>query len=194
MTAQPRKVLSALLGCRALLGCLALLAGSAARADSAALDDVLHSLAARRHGEVSFIEQHFLSMLKRPVESSGELIYDAPDHLEKRTLEQGHVLTVQRGHGTHVLDLKSYPQVLPLIESIRATLAGDRAALEQRFKLEFGGDQARWMLVLTPLDPQAAKAVSRVQIDGARDNLLRVEIQQPDGDRSLMTLRSHASP
>ena len=196
MSAERRNMLSA------LLVCLALLAGSAARADSGALDDVLHSLAARRHGEVSFIEQHFLSMLKRPVESSGELIYDAPDHLEKRTAEphpeslvlQGHVLTVQRGHSTHVLDLKSYPQVLPLIESIRATLAGDRTALEQRFKLEFGGDQARWMLVLTPLDAQAAKAVSRVQIDGARDNLLRVEIQQPDGDRSLMTLRSHASP
>ena len=185
-----------------LVGAALLLEGSAARAESDALDDVLHSLAARRHGEVSFIEQHFLSMLKRPVESSGELIFDAPDHLEKRTLEphpeslvlQGNVLTVQRGHGTHVLDLKSYPQVLPLIESIRATLAGDRAALEQHFKLEFGGDQARWTLLLTPLDAQVAKAVSRVQIDGAQDNLQRVEIQQPDGDRSLMTLRPHASP
>jgi hypothetical protein len=185
---------------RAFIGCLTLLSGNALRADSGDLDDVLHGLAARRHGEVSFIEQHFLSMLKRPVESSGELIYVAPDHLEKRTLEprpeslvlQGQVLTVQRGHSTHVLDLKSYPQVLPLIESIRATLAGDRAALEQRFKLDFGGDRARWILVLTPLDAQVAKAVSRVQIDGARDDLLRVEIQQPDGDRSLMTLRPHA--
>jgi outer membrane lipoprotein carrier protein LolA len=195
MNARPSGML------RALIGCLTLLSGNALRADSGDLDDVLHALAARRHGEVSFIEQHFLSMLKRPVESSGELIYDAPDHLEKRTLEprpeslvlQGQVLTVQRGRSTHVLDLKSYPQVLPLIESIRATLAGDRAALEQRFKLDFGGDRARWILVLTPLDAQVAKAVSRVQIDGARGDLLRVEIQQPDGDRSLMTLRPHAS-
>jgi len=188
-----------LLVLRALFGCLTVCAGSAACADSDALDDVLHSLAARRHGEVSFIEQHFLSLLKRPAESSGELIYDAPDHLEKRTVEphpeslvlQGHVLTVQRGRSTRVLDLKSYPQVVPLIESIRATLAGDRAALEQRFKLEFGGDAARWTLVLTPLDAQVAKVVARVQIDGARDNLLRVEIRQADGDRSLMTLRPH---
>lgn len=187
---------------RALLVCVTLLAGSTARADSDALDEILHSLAGRRHGETTFIDQHFLSLLKRPVESSGELIYDAPDHLEKRTLQphpeslvlQGHVLTVQRGHSTHVLDLESYPQVLPLIESIRATLAGDRAALEQRFNLEFGGDPARWWLVLTPLDAQVAKALSRVQIDGARDTLLRVEILQADGDRSLMTLRPHASP
>ena len=28
-------------------------------------------MAARRHGEVDFIEQHFLAVLKRPAESSG---------------------------------------------------------------------------------------------------------------------------
>ncbi len=38
-------------------------------------------------GGWSFVEQHFLALLKRPVESSGELIYDAPDRLEKRTIE-----------------------------------------------------------------------------------------------------------
>jgi hypothetical protein len=33
-----------------------------------------------------------------------------------------------------------------------------------------------------------------VRIDGMRDQLLKVEIRQPDGDRSLMTLRPAASP
>jgi hypothetical protein len=33
-----------------------------------------------------------------------------------------------------------------------------------------------------------------LQIDGSRDQLLRVEIRQPDGDRSLMTLRTPAAP
>jgi hypothetical protein len=181
------------------VACLVLLASGAARADVTDLDQVMHDLAARRHGEVSFIEQHFVSLLKRPVESSGELIYDAPDRLEKRTREphaedlvlQGDVLTVQRGHGRHVLDLKSYPQIMPFIESIRATLAGDRAALDKLFRVEFAGDPARWTLVLTPLDEKVAKSVSRVQIDGSRDVLFKVEIRQADGDRSLMTLRPH---
>jgi hypothetical protein len=165
------------------------------------LDEVMHLLAARHHGETSFVEQQFLSILKRPVESSGELIYDAPDRLEKRTLEPhseslvlaGDVLTVQRGHRSHVLDLKSYPQILPFIDSIRATLAGDRGALERTFRLEFSGSLARWTLVLVPLDAQAAKTVSQVQIDGAGDDLVKVEIRQTDGDRSLMTLRAHSS-
>jgi hypothetical protein len=164
------------------------------------LDAVLALLAARRHGEVSFVEQRFLSLLKRPLESSGELIYDAPRRLEKRTLEphaeslvlDDDVLTVQRGHSSRVLDLKSYPQVLPFVESIRATLAGDRNALERVFRLEFSGDLERWTLVLVPLDAAAAANVAQVQIDGMRDALIRVELRQADGDRSLMTLRAHA--
>jgi outer membrane lipoprotein-sorting protein len=165
-----------------------------------ALDQVMRSLAQRRHGQVSFVEQQFLHMLKRPVESYGELTYDAPDHLEKRTIEprpetlvvDGDVVTVLRGRRSHMLDLKAYPQILPFIESIRATLAGDRAALETFFRLQFTGSEMRWTLVLTPLDAQVAKTVAEIRIDGSRDELSRVEIRQSDGDRSLMTLRAHS--
>ena len=67
-------------------------------------------LAQRKHGHVTFVEQHFLAMLDRPLESSGELLYDAPDRLEKRTLrpkpetlllEQG-VLSAHRVEATSV--------------------------------------------------------------------------------------------
>jgi outer membrane lipoprotein-sorting protein len=188
---------------RVLGACVSLLAGAAAHGAAPgpadALDQVMHSLAQRRHGQVSFVEQQFLSMLKRPVESYGELIYDAPNRLEKRTIEprpetlvvEGEVLTVLRGRRSHVLDLKAYPQLLPFVESIRATLAGDRAALERLFRLEFTGSEMRWTLVLTPLDAQLAKTVAQIRIDGSRDELSRVEIRQSDGDRSLMTLRAH---
>jgi hypothetical protein len=166
-----------------------------------ALEEVMHSLAQRRHGEVSFVEQQFLSLLKRPVDSSGELIYDAPDRLEKRTtlphpetlVVDGETVTVQRGRRSHTLDLKAYPQILPFIESIRATLKGDRAALERIFRLEFTGNAMRWALDLTPLDAQLAKSVAEIRIDGSRDELQRVEIRQPDGDRSLMTLRARSA-
>ena len=50
------------------------------------LDTVMSLLAQRRHGRVEFVEQKFLAILDHPVESSGELLYDAPDRLEKRTL------------------------------------------------------------------------------------------------------------
>ena len=191
-----------LCACAALNGAAALGAAPPGAAGGAAdaLDQVMHSLAQRRHGQVSFVEQQFLSLLKRPVESYGELTYDAPDHLEKRTIEprpetlvvDGEVVTVRRGRRSHMLDLKAYPQILPFIESIRATLAGDRAALERLFRLQFTGSELRWTLVLTPLDAQLAKTVAEIRIDGSQDELSRVEIRQPDGDRSLMTLRAHS--
>jgi hypothetical protein len=63
----------------------ALLFGSASAADDG-LDQLLSMLAQRQHGHVQFIEQEFLAVLDHPLESSGELRYDAPDRLEKRTL------------------------------------------------------------------------------------------------------------
>ena len=174
--------------------------GAAAAASD--LDQVMEMLAMRQHGRVEFIEQHFLSVLNHPIESSGELRYDAPDRLEKRTLKPhaetllltGGVLSVERGHSRHVMDLHAYPQVLPFVESIRATLAGDRQALERLFRLDFSGSVSRWTLTLQPLESKVKQSVSLVRIEGAGDQLLRVEIRQPDGDRSLMTLRPSTLP
>jgi hypothetical protein len=166
------------------------------------LDEVMGLLATRQQGRVEFVEQQFLHILDHPIESSGELRYEAPDRLEKRTLKPhaetlllaGGVLTVERAHGRRVLDLRAYPQIQPFVESIRATLAGDRTSLERLFHLDFAGNLARWTLTLVPLDSNVKRAVAHVRIDGMRDQLLKVEIRQPDGDRSLMTLRPAASP
>jgi hypothetical protein len=87
---------------------------SAAPLDAGDLDRVMGMLAMRQHGRVEFIEQQFLAVLSRPIESSGELRYDAPDRLEKRTLKPhaetlvltGEVLTVERAHNKRVMDLR----------------------------------------------------------------------------------------
>jgi hypothetical protein len=174
----------------------------APEAAAGGLDAVMGLLAMRRHGRVEFVEQQFLAILDHPLESSGELRYDAPDRLEKRTLKPraetlvlaGGVLTVERGGRIRALDLQRYPQIQPFVESIRATLAGDRSALQKIFHVDFAGNVERWTLGLVPLDHQLARTVKQVQIDGVRDQLQRVEIRQADGDRSLMTLRAPAAP
>jgi hypothetical protein len=184
---------------RLAAGLLALACLCAAADD---FDQVMRSLAARRHGHVEFIEQQFLAVLKRPIESSGELFYDAPDRLEKRTLQPraedlvlaGGDLTVERHGRRRVLDLQRFPQIRPFIDSIRATLAGDRSALERVFHVEFSGDVQRWSLTLVPLDRQLLRTLSEVRIDGSRDQLQRVDMRQPDGDRSLLTLRAAPAP
>jgi hypothetical protein len=159
-------------------------------------------LAAHRHGHVSFTEVHEMAMLKAPLTSSGELFYDAPARLEKRTLvpqpetlvlDHG-VLTARRGHRQHVLELAAYPQVVPFVESIRATLAGDEAALERYFVTDFTGDLARWSLRLTPHEPVIARSIAEVTLAGERDAIRTIEIRERDGDRSRLTLGPDTTP
>lgn len=183
-----------------VLTALALAAAGAAspvtRAAAADLDRLMGALAQRKHGHVGFVEVKYIALLNRPVESSGELLYDAPDRLEKRTLqpkpeslvlEKG-VISARRGRHHYVLDLKQYPQVVPFIESIRATLAGDRAALERVFKVDFDGAFDHWTLSLQPLDPRLGETVKDIRIQGAQDRIGHVEIQESDGDRSVLTI------
>jgi Outer membrane lipoprotein carrier protein LolA-like len=177
-------------------------AGAAAEAGTDPLGELLQLLARRQHARVSFTEVHQFAMLERPLRSSGELLYDAPDRLEKRTLEPrpetlrvAHgMLSIERGQRTRMLALRDYPQAIPFIESIRATLAGDRAALERYFSVTFRGSLADWTLELQPRDAALARTVQQVRISGARDDIRTVEIRQNDGDRSLLTIGAPLNP
>lgn len=167
-----------------------------------ALDELMRLLAARKHGHVSFTEEHVLAMMKRPLESSGELSYDAPDWLEKRTLQPrpetlvlaGGVLTIHRGGRTRTLELAQHPEIAPWVESIRATLAGDRAALERYFHVAFSGSLAHWSLLLVPTDPARADTIADIHITGHGAALRTLEIRQADGDHSVLTIGPELPP
>ena len=170
--------------------------------NDAGFDELMRRLAERKHGHVAFTETHVLGVLQRPLHSSGELVYDAPDRLEKRTLKpqaedlvlSGNVLTVSRGGHTHTLDLARHREIAPWIESIRATLAGDRATLERYFEVSYSGEPAHWKLVLVPRDPAPDASIAAVHIEGSGATLQRFEILQADGDRSVMTIGAELTP
>ena len=100
------------------------------------IDQLMRDLAQTRSSHVRFAEKKFIAMLDQPVESSGELLYSAPDRLEKRTLKprpetmlvDGGTLVIERGRKKHRLQLPDYPELAAFIDSIRGTLAGDRHA------------------------------------------------------------------
>ncbi|GAB3628858.1 Outer-membrane lipoprotein carrier protein [Pandoraea terrae] len=160
------------------------------------LGNLLGELAQVRSARATFTEKQYLGVLDKPLESSGELAFEAPDHLEKRTLQpkaeslilDAGTLTVERNGRRQTLALKDYPEVAAFIDSIRATLAGDRRALEAAYRIELDGRHDRWTLQLTPRSDKMLAKVSRVRIAGARAELRQIEIFQADGDRSLMTI------
>ena len=177
---------------------LALAAGITFAADDGdTLADLMTLLAQRRHGVADFTQTQYLAVLRQPQRSEGVLSYDAPDHLEQRTLKphpqtavlDHGVLTLTRGSRRRIVRLDDYPQLAPLIDSVRATLAGDRPALEQRFEIRLAGDLDHWQLELTPRASGPALGVQRIQLRGERDRILQVEVQQAGGDRSLMSIK-----
>jgi len=173
-----------------------------AQAAQFTVSQLMAALANNKHGAASFTEKKFISILDQPVESSGELLFIAPARLEKRTLKpkaetlvlDGEVLSIERRRQKHVLQLKDYPEVAGMIESMRATLAGDRKALERIYHLALQGNRERWTLVLIPLDAKVGRVVARIRMDGTQDEVRTVEILQADGDRSVMSIRNTASP
>ena len=166
------------------------------------INQLMRGLAQIRSGHASFVEKKFIAMLDQPVESSGELFYTAPDHLEKRTikpkpesmiLDHG-TLVIERGRQKHGLQLQDYPELAAFIDSIRGTLAGDRNALERNYRLSLDGTFERWTLQLLPLDEKMRAVVKRIRIAGVRDAVRSIEITQADGDSSLMLIEKLAVP
>lgn len=173
---------------------------TAASAQAWTLDRLMSTLAQHKSGHADFVETRYLSIAAKPIESSGQLAFAAPDHLEKLTVSpkperlvvDGDKLTIARDRRQYTISLTHYPELEAFIESIRATLVGNRYALEQLYKVSLDGHGESWTLTLTPLDSRMLKSVRTITLDGTRDLLRTVVIEQPDGDRSVMRL-SHAT-
>lgn len=166
------------------------------------LDRLMQGLAQTRSARASFVEKKHVRVLEQPLIASGELSFTAPDRLEKRTLRprpellllQGDSLTLERAGRSTRLDLRSHPEVAAFTESIRGTLAGDRQALERLYQLSLQGTQASWVLTLIPADAEMRALVERVRIAGRHAELSVIEIQQANGDSSLMSVQRLPSP
>ena len=166
------------------------------------LTQLMQALAQNKSGHASFVETKYISLLDQPMESSGELLYTAPNRLEKRTLKprpeslliENGALTVERGKRRRVLRLQDYPELVAFTESIRGTLAGDMAALKRVYNLDLEGSEERWTLTLRPIETRMLNVVERIRIGGNRAEVRSIEIEQADKDRSVMRITPLATP
>lgn len=185
-----------------IIGVLCALLAATAQAAEFTIDTLMQILAQTRSDNAVFSEKKYVAILDKPVESSGELLYRAPDRLEKRTLkprpesmilDRG-VLVIERGRQTHRLELQTYPELAAFVDSIRGTLAGDRRALEQSFRLSLEGSAESWQLELTPIGEKMQSVISKILIAGSRDAVRSIETDQADGDRSVMMIKRLTRP
>ena len=153
-------------------------------------------LAKVRSGEATFVETRRIEMLDRTLTSSGRLMFKAPDVFVRETLKprheklavDGNTLTMSIGERSRTLQLDASPEAAVIVEAIRGTLTGNRAALERLFETRVGGDAAAWTLELVPRDLRLRGQVASVRVSGRESAVREVRVLLADGDHSVMTI------
>mgnify|MGYP001591365200 CR=1 FL=1 len=168
-----------------------------ARADDEQLSQLMHLLGKNKSGKATFVEKKYIGIFDRPIVSTGDLSFVAPDRLEKRTLTpkpeslvlNGDILTIDRpGKRQMRVSLEEHPEVSAFIESIRGTLAGDLSVLQTFYTLQLTGSVEKWQLVLTPKQQRLSRIFSRICIGGSHADVNTIELDERDGDHSVMVI------
>jgi hypothetical protein len=151
--------------------------------------------------EDRFTETKTMAVLSKPLILTGTLAYSRPDRVEKHVLTpyeehlvvQGDQLTLSNKDGTKRIGVKSHPLIWSFVEAIRASLAGEVAALRRFYHIKVEGTPREWSLTLRPLDPQAASYLSSIRLRGRGNHLVLVEVDEAGGDRSVMAIHEPVS-
>ena len=191
-----------------LLLLLAPAVGSAAAAPPATSSSALSSselmqmLASVESANARFVETRHSALLKSPLVLQGTLAYRRPDRVEKHvqspydesiTVEGGRLTLENRTRKQKkTIAVSGAPGLAALIESIRATRAGDLAALQRYYALQVEGSREQWTLTLKPLDAQIAGYVSSIALSGSETRIGRIMIEEASGDRSVMEIEERA--
>ncbi len=159
---------------------------------------VLHGLAQVRAGRASFHEERHIAALTTVLKASGVVSFTRePDRLEKitnaprseRLTIEGTTLTIVGADGRpHGMDIDERPGLREFVETLRAPLTGDEAALRESYNIAAEGDLTAWRLTLQPRMPMLARFVRRVTVKGTNNAVREIDIVQPNGDSQAMTL------
>lgn len=160
------------------------------------IEQLMEQLAGSSYSTAHFTEHKYLHSLSKPLESSGVLQYQAPDHFVKQTLQpgketmiiDGDQLTIERKGKSRTLQLQDFPALQAFIECLRGTMRGDLAALRQYYDLTLSGEQPHWQISLLPKDADLEKIVKNILISGASSEIQNITIEQRNGDRSVMNI------
>ncbi len=173
---------------------------AAAQEESWDFARLMGELAQVQTSRARYSEVRRVALLQKPLQLSGTLLYARPGRIEKRQtlpIEEvisvdGDWLSVQRQGKTQRISLQSATLVAALVESLRATLAGDGAELERLYRVKVQGTRQRWTLALAPREVEVAGVVKSIVIAGSGSRIGRLEILEPGGDGSVMTIHEES--
>lgn len=154
-------------------------------------DWILDKLARPAPMRTAFVELRGSALLKAPLRISGE--YQRPregilvrevraPYAETTTISQGEVSIARAGKSPRTFSLSRAPELAGLQASFGALLGGDRAQLDQHYRIASKGTRERWTLVLTPKRADMASKVQAITLYGRGAELRCIETR-PAGNK-----------
>ena len=162
---------------------------------------LMAELAGVASSRARFTETRHSTLLKQPLTMTGTLVYRRPDHLEKHvrspfeesvTIDGTRINMARQGEAGRTIAVPASGPARALVESLRATLAGDLPALSRHFAVAVSGTRGEWAMTLTPRDPALAATVMRVEFAGNGSRVQRIEVYEAGGDRSVIVIDDEA--
>ena len=111
------------------------------------------------------------------------------------TLRNGAATIVRAGKPPRTFSLSRVPELAGLQASFGALLSGDRALLEQHYRLTAQGTRQQWTLLLMPKQTQMQRSVRDITLYGRGAELRCIETRPPKGDlqRTLLAGAANAA-
>jgi len=177
--------------------CAAIVLSAAASPAAIDAQGLMKMLASVESATASYVETRYSPLLKSPLVSRGTLSYRRPNWLEEhvqsprdeRFVLQGERLTIENASRSVTVNAGSAGGIAALIEGVRATRAGDLAALERDFQVTASGTRERWQLRLQPRTPALTQYVRDITISGSRARIQTIEVLEASGDRTVMEVQ-----
>nr|WP_193552920.1 MULTISPECIES: LolA-related protein [Xanthomonas] len=162
---------------------------------------VLQRLARPVPASTEFVELRGSALLKTPLRVQGH--YRRPDaqtlvrevsapYRETTTLRGDEGVLEREGKAPRKFALSRVPELAGLKSGFGALLSGDRALLEQHYRLSGQGTAQAWQLTLQPKDAAVAKQVRELRLYGSNDELRCIESIPAKGDAQRTLLAGAA--
>jgi outer membrane lipoprotein-sorting protein len=162
------------------------------------LKSVMNRLSLVTTAKANFTEQRFSKLLDAPTESTGTLVYTAPNRFEKHTLKPVEErMSVERDIVTleqvarkqkRSIFIGQNPALTAVIDGMRGALSGNLPALQQNFSVTAQGSSTSWQINMVPFEAKQLGYVRNIKVSGKENVIDSIEIQQADGDRSIMSM------
>lgn len=135
-------------------------------------------------------------LLEIPVGSRGELIYEAPNRIQRISHQgdgfvmEGRALRMIRaGKPVSELDLADIAPLEALMTGLRACFAGDLKTLEQHYRVRYEARAQDWSLTLEPEGAEVSRLLESIALRGVADDIRAIEVVEANQDRRVMRLR-----